>query len=119
MNWTGWKQVKVGSHWLLLASEPWQKIRGLQGIKELPYKTLMLFTEIKPSSFFHTKGCLVPVDILALDVFGRVIEIWKRVPPGQEWIGPTPINTFFVLEAIGGWAENFGLERGSSIRDKL
>lgn len=119
MAWQDWKRKQIGSYTIVIASEPWQKVQGLQGVKSLPFKTLMLFTELRPGIFFHTVNCLMPIDILPLDISGKVLDIWNNIRPNQEWIGPTPEHTFFVLEAPGGWAKNLKLEKGIDLREIL
>ena len=51
-----------------------EKNQGLQGVRYMPPETFLVFLNIRPGEYFHTKNCLFPIDIISVDQRGRIFK---------------------------------------------
>lgn len=118
MHLENWPKFTVGNYTIYLAATPEQKRIGLQAVKRLPDKHLVLFKDIPSGQYFHTVNCLFPIDILSLSSEYRVLDIWS-MKPNQKLIGPTPPKTVSVLEGPAGWAAKNNITVGTPLLEAL
>ena len=109
-----WGFIQKHPYKIILAETPCQKNQGLQHTKELPTDSLLLFFGISPGTYFHTRNCYFPIDIVSLDKYARVLNIWT-VKPNLQRIGPTPAGISKVLEANAGWCSKNGVRVGDRV----
>ena len=101
------KDAWSGDTRVIVFKTPWEQTRGLRGVAHLPWSTIAIFPNVFAGRFFNTIGCMIPLDIAALDMRDRVLKHWT-VNPGTSSVGPMPPGTFKVLEANAGWINSVG-----------
>jgi uncharacterized protein len=84
---------------LRVADRYWSRLVGLQFRRALPYGTGLL---IVPCSSIHTFFVRMPIDVIALDRLGTVIEICRQIRPWRVVL--LPKNTHAVVEMSIGWS---------------
>lgn len=89
-----------------------EKHIGLMGMRPIPPKTLFVFPNVKPGTYFHSRGVYEPFDIAFLDSVGEPIEITEIVPP--DGLIAAPPGTCTVVEAKAGTLSGFRGLRGLS-----
>lgn len=109
-----WPLIERKPYRIIVADTSCRRVQGLQGAIHLPPKTLMLFPDITPGTYFHTKNCLFDMDIVPLSSSGEVLNIYT-VKPNSLKIGPMPIATRKVLEAPAGWFKQRGIRVGDFV----
>lgn len=82
-----------------------EKNQGLQHVRSLPADTIVVFKNVSPGEYFHTKNCYIVMDIIPVDRKGRALKCWTCAP-GLDSVGPMPPGTTSVIEANGGWLRN-------------
>lgn len=96
-----------------------EKALGLMYVANLPDDRGMLFlNEAESRNPFWMKNCLIPLDLVWLDMDGKIVDISRNVPPCKEDPCPNyfPAAPYFkVLEVRG----NLCAEHGVSPGDKL
>lgn len=108
-----WRTVVLGNYTVIIAQTACQKFQGLQWEKEpLPDNTVIMFLNIPSGIYFHTVNCTFPIDIVALDRDGKVLAIWKNVPPNENRVGPMPSRINRVVEATAGWVDTKSIDVG-------
>ncbi|PIS05234.1 MAG: hypothetical protein COT81_02110 [Candidatus Buchananbacteria bacterium CG10_big_fil_rev_8_21_14_0_10_42_9] len=96
-----------------LAMTPQEIKHGLMGVKHLDENGGMLFVfdDAAPRGFWM-KDVLIPLDIIFIDQYGKVVNIVYSAEPCLETICPTypsEDHAKFVLEVNGGFAKRHGL----------
>jgi hypothetical protein len=61
-----------------------EKERGLIGMSPIPDDTYFVFQDVRPGTYFHSRGVLEPFDIAFLDRMGRPIESPRGGNPGLQ-----------------------------------
>jgi uncharacterized membrane protein (UPF0127 family) len=82
-----------------------EKERGLIGMSPIPDDTYFVFQDVRPGTYFHSRGVLEPFDIAFLDRMGRPILITQIVPP--DGLIAAPPGTATVVEAKAGLLRGF------------
>ena len=82
---------------LQLANTFWQRFCGWQFRQKVHVNEGLL---IAPCRSIHTFFMRFPIDVLALDREGNVLQTAKIVPPWRTFLGPK--NTFAIVEAASG-----------------
>lgn len=118
MSVTTWNSFQWGNYQVFTADTFKQKKTGLQFVNKLPPKTLVLFKDMPPGTYFHTVNCLFTIDIIALDSQNKILGVWTVIP-NQKTIGPMPVGTKNVIETQGGWAELKKLKIGDNLAEAL
>jgi uncharacterized membrane protein (UPF0127 family) len=112
---SSWKAELRGDHVVILADTPCRRSQGLQGIKQMPPTTLLLFPNIRAGSYMHTKNCYFPIDIIYLNGLDLVVGI-KTAYPNKDRVGPAPIGTSKIIEASGGWCNSRHIGVGDNLQ---
>jgi uncharacterized membrane protein (UPF0127 family) len=103
-----------------LARTPEEQVQGLMFRESLPEKSGMLF--LFPENTVHQfwmKNTMIPLDIIWMDLQGKVLFVSENTPPCKTDPCPTygpdrPATS--VLEIAGGMAKKEKAEVGSTIR---
>ena len=99
-----------------LANTPQQQSQGLMFVRDLPASQGMLFInrEPRPMSMWM-KNTFIPLDMLFIDVRGRVVRIVARTTPHSldTLSEPTPVKA--VLELRGGECAVRGIKIGDLV----
>lgn len=82
-----------------------EKTLGLIGMSPIPSDTYFVFPNVRPGTYFHSRGVLEPFDIAFLDGTGRPIQITEIVPP--DGLIAAPPGTVTVVEAKSGSLRGF------------
>lgn len=102
-----------------LAKTTVQIERGLMYRKELDRNMGMLFIFEKEDIYpFWMKNTLIPLDIIWIDVNGKVVYISQNAEPCKDLTCPliTPSGKAkYVLEINGGISKEFGLTVGDAV----
>jgi hypothetical protein len=89
-----------------------EKSLGLIGMSPIPPDTFFVFNNVKPGTFFHSRGVLESFDIAFLNEAGKPILITEIVPP--DGLIAAPLGTCTVIESKAGYLRDFkGLGDGS------
>jgi len=103
-----------------LAITPQEQAKGLMFRESLPRMGGMLFVYAQERDVsFWMRNTVIPLDMLFIDVEGRVLRVHDNAIPLDE----TPIRaggpTIAVLEINGGLAETLGIEAGAEVRSPV
>jgi len=109
-----WRFIKKYPYKIILAETACQRRQGLQHTERLPNDSIVLFFDIPAGIHFHTRNCHFPIDIVSLDKYATILDVWT-VGPNKQLIGPTPARTSKVLEANAGWAKQNKLRIGDKL----
>lgn len=91
------------------ARTPWARLIGLMGKRQLPAGCGLL---LSACAAVHTLGMRRPIDVVFLDVFGRVLVVERHVPAGRVvWC----VRSHAVIEFAAGEAWRLGLREGSRV----
>jgi uncharacterized membrane protein (UPF0127 family) len=86
------------------------RIKGLQGVKEMPKDEGMLFVFDKPDTVdFWMKDTLIPLDIIFIDENCEVLSIYKGQPENENMAEED--NVKYVLELN----QNSGVKEGDEV----
>ena len=100
-----------------LARTDAERERGLMGRRELGEDAGMLFLfEASEVRAFWMKNTLLPLDMLFIDVGGRVAGLVREAEPLTLSPRSPGVPSRFVLEVRGGWAKRHGVEAGDKVR---
>lgn len=90
---------------------PHERAKGLIGMKPIPKDTLYIFPDLKPGTYFHSRGVLEPFEIVFVNKEGTRTAVHKITPPdggvdAPEWatvaVEAVP-GTFPCLKAGDGF----------------
>lgn len=93
------------------------RAKGLMYRKHMPEDQGMIFlTEIPSVQKFWMRNTYIPLDIIFIDKFDRIIHIdHNRIPHDETPMGPDkPVMT--VLEINGGLSKRFNIEVGNKVQ---
>src|SRR3712207_4937418 len=80
-----------------VASSAWRRARGLLGCRALPAGGGLV---IRPCSVVHTLGMAFTIDVVHLDVDGRVLRVVCSLRPWR--LGPLVRGSRFAVELPAG-----------------
>ena len=81
--------IAIGPYQLKIAATPQNRIQGLQGVRHIPKNTGMLFVYPDPTkAVYWMYGCYTAMDIIFLDVTGKVQSIIPAMPPNARGLLP-------------------------------
>ncbi|MDE1155950.1 MAG: DUF192 domain-containing protein [Acidobacteriaceae bacterium] len=90
-----------------MADSSWRRAKGLLGRPALDRCTGLWIT---PSSGIHTVGMRFPIDVIGLDAQGKVIRLWKSIPPQRATALVLRMRS--ALELSAGSIEQTGIQTG-------
>ncbi len=100
-----------------LAQTPRERAIGLMNREQMDTGSGMLFIYPGPQPVaFWMKNTLIPLDMLFIDMAGRIVTIHENARPLDETPIPGGDNILAVLEINGGLSREIGLTVGSSVR---
>lgn len=115
--------LKIGgkSFSLEIASTIWQQTKGLSGRTDLCGNCGMLF--VFPASQIQTfwmKGTLIPLDMIFLDPYGKIVTIHTaypepKIPPNKLKTYSSSENSQYVIELNAGQAKLLNLKIGQTL----
>jgi uncharacterized membrane protein (UPF0127 family) len=111
-----------GREWfsVWIADTPARSQQGLMFLKWLPPDRGMLFPQETPRVMsMWMKNTLIPLDMLFIDVKGRVVYIRERTTPQSEDRISKPVAVKAVLELAGGQCAKLGIRVGDRVRHQL
>ena len=89
-----------------VATTTWARLRGLIRRPSPAAGHALL---LRPAASIHTCFMSYPIDVVFLDVHGRVLSVHHAVPP---WRARAQRGARAVLELRAGEATRLGIERG-------
>jgi uncharacterized membrane protein (UPF0127 family) len=96
-------------------TEPRREL-GLMYVTRLPYDEGMLFPEDQPQVMsMWMKNTYIPLDMLFIDVHGRIACVLANAKPESEQILTCDKPVKAVLEIAGGEAERRGIKVGDEV----
>ena len=108
---------KVSKIQIEIAADPISRATGLMFREHLEPTAGMLFIYEKPAPvMFWMKNTLIPLDIIFIDSFGKVIKIERNATPLSEALLKGGKDTQYVLELLAGQADLLGIDIGTHIR---
>ena len=93
-----------------IADNPWTRLRGLLGRRELAQGDGLL---LRPDNSIHTIGMQFAIDVLFLDPAGRVAHLIREMPPLR--LSPIVFRARDVLELAPGTIARTGTLLGDQI----
>jgi len=115
-------RTRTGLEWLSvwIADTPAREQQGLMFVRWLPSDHGMLFPQAAPRVMtMWMKNTLIPLDMLFIDVKGRVMYIRERTTPQSEDRISTPVAVKAVLELTGGQCAKLGIQVGDRVQHRL
>lgn len=107
-----------GRNWFnirIADTEPRREL-GLMYVTKLPYDEGMLFPEDQPQVMsMWMKNTYIPLDMLFIDVHGRIVCLIANAAPESERILTCDKPAKAVLEIGGGEAERRGIKVGDQV----
>lgn len=92
--------------------------RGFQMVENVrPNEGLLYVLSGSKKPDFWMKDVVQPLDIVFIDINGRVLDNVRAYPLREDAITP-PKNTMYAIELMGGQAENLQLVKGKHISDQ-
>jgi uncharacterized membrane protein (UPF0127 family) len=86
----------------------------------MPNDTGMLFDfGIEQRVSMWMKNTLIPLDMLFIDVHGKIVNIAERTVPHSLASIPAVKPVRFVLELNGGTASRLGIRPGDTVKHKI
>lgn len=100
-----------------LAERPDEIQYGMMYRKSMDPMTGMLFLmgQERPQSFYM-KNTYVSLDIIYVNQSGEIVKIIERAEPLNERSLPSERPASMVLEVIGGFSEEHGIEEGQRVK---
>jgi uncharacterized membrane protein (UPF0127 family) len=103
-----------------LANTPESRNKGLMYRPSMPNDTGMLFDfGIEQRVSMWMKNTLIPLDMLFIDVHGKIVNIAERTVPHSLASIPAVKPVRFVLELNGGTASRLGIRPGDTVKHKI
>ncbi|MDZ7316805.1 MAG: DUF192 domain-containing protein [candidate division KSB1 bacterium] len=96
------------------AANPVSRAVGLLGTNEPLRNFLLLFS---PCRSIHTFGMRYPLDAIAVDANGKILEIVPNIAPKKMVFFPQ--GTRSVIEGAAGWTTEAGLKLGSRVQIEI
>jgi uncharacterized membrane protein (UPF0127 family) len=111
-----------GTEWFStwVADTPAREEQGLMYLRWLPADQGMLFPQSSPSVMtMWMKNTLIPLDMLFIDVQGRIVYIRQNATPESEEIITAHVPVKAVLELAGGLSAQRGIAVGDQVQHRL
>lgn len=96
---------------VMMANNPWSRLKGLLFTKELPEGEGMLLT---PCNSVHTIGMTYAIDIIFLDKKNKVRKIIENMKP--NCLSPIDLRSFSVLELPANHIKKTDVQIGDQLR---
>jgi len=93
-----------------IAEEIDQRLRGLLDFSQLTQGEGMYFPP--PCNALHTVGMKFPIDIVFIDLYGRVVDLIENMAPGNQASCPA---AYSALELPTGAIRGSGTQRGDAL----
>ena len=100
---------RVVSHACEVADNPWKRLRGLMGRRELESGAALL---LRPAGSVHTCFMRFPIDVLFLDSDMTVVGVAAGLRP---WRAAGRRGARIVLELAAGESERHGIRVGDRL----
>ncbi len=94
-----------------LADNPWTRLRGLIGVKDLPAGKGLL---IKPCHGVHCMFMSIPIDVVYVDRENRVVAVDHTMKPWH--MGKIYSKSAFVIELPAGSVGPTGTQPGDQLQ---
>lgn len=94
-----------------LAANPWTRLRGLIGVRELAEGDGLL---IKPCHGVHCMFMSIPIDVVYVDKTNRVIAVDRAMKPWA--VGKVYRQSDFVIELPIGTADRTQIQPGDELK---
>jgi uncharacterized membrane protein (UPF0127 family) len=95
---------------VIVAKSFWQRTIGLIGRRRLIDEEGMFFERC---SSIHTMFMLMPIDVLFLDQYNRVVHVVENVKPWRPYVAWSSAES--VLEMGAGAAQRLAISEGDTI----
>ncbi len=93
-----------------LAHTPQDFSRGLMFINYLPKRHGMIFLHSSPSyDSFWMHNTFIPLDILFIDEYGEIFQIYNAAKPRDETLLPSKQPCKYIIELRAGEASALGI----------
>lgn len=100
-----------------LADDPLERSLGLMNRDSMPKSAGMLFVYEHPQQVvFWMQNTLIPLDMIFVDVQGRVTKVHENAVPLDKTHIPSESDVIAVLEINGGLARALGIDVGAELR---
>lgn len=98
-----------------IVNTPFEMMRGMIGRESFdPFDGMLFMHQVSGYYVYHTRGVLIPLDIVWIDSSGQVVEVAEYVAPGTDNLGGHE-RSDCALEVPAGSARKYGLMRGSEV----
>ena len=112
-------EIKNQNLYLRVLRDKSDKNRGFQLVEELcPNEGLLYFLTEPKKPKFWMKDVFQHLDILFIDTHGHVLELVQAHPHRRDLITP-PKKTMYVIELMGGRAEQLNLIKGAQLSHEI
>lgn len=109
------REGKTHKFQLEIAAAPQEQARGLMFRESMPEDHGMLFVfGHEAVRTFWMRNTLIPLDILFLDVDGRIVKIHENAKPKDETQISSELPVFAAIEINGGAARKRGIAVGDT-----
>lgn len=95
------KNLKSGNNIFAIMETDFEKQMGLQYVESLPFNKVLIFSNIKPGTIFHSKNCRFPIEIISVDNNSIILDIDILNMNSTKNISN---NASIVIEANVGWS---------------
>jgi uncharacterized membrane protein (UPF0127 family) len=115
-------RTHAGLEWfsVWIADSQAREQQGLMFVRWLPPDHGMLFPQAAPQVMtMWMKNTLIPLDMLFIDVQGRIVYIRENTTPQSQDLISTPTAVKAVLELAGGVCAKLGIHVGDRIEHRL
>lgn len=103
-----------------VAETPTQMEQGLMFRRSLPENAGMLFDFKQPTmATMWMRNTLIPLDMLFVDVQGRIVNIHERAVPESDNVIAAAAPVRYVIELNGGTAARLGIAPGDQVESAL
>lgn len=110
-------QFGVAAFTVELADDPPERSLGLMHRESMPKSAGMLFVYENPQQVaFWMQNTLIPLDMIFIDVQGRVTKVHESAVPLDTTNIPSESEVIAVLEINGGLASALGIDVGAELR---
>lgn len=111
------KNNKISSIEVQISDDVMERSQGLMDVQKLPinHGMLFIFEEEEPLSFWMANTPL-PLDIMYVNSDSVIVSIYHSTTPFSEKGLPSGAPAKYVVETNGGYAINYGIDKGYRIR---
>ncbi len=111
------KLNSISSVEVQISDDVMERSQGLMDVRRLPvnHGMLFIFEDEEPLSFWMVNTPL-PLDIMYVNSDSVIVSIYHSTTPFSENGLPSGFPAKYVVETNGGYAINYGIEKGYRIR---